>query len=114
MLRLNSGSAIITGKTRNSDKEVNFVNWYIELVMILARLLRKTRRYLTCNYLGLFLGAAILAMALLIVCTTFLGSSEYLITRSDFVRNQLETFSNERLKKYTCDQRGNEPYVLRF
>jgi len=51
------------------------------------------------------LGAAILAMALLIVCTTFLGSSEYLITRSDVVRNQLETFSNERLKKFICDQR---------
>lgn len=113
MLRLNSDSTTLTGKTRNSDTEVNFVSWYNDLVMILARPLRKTRRYLTCNYLGRLLGAAILAMALLIVCTTFLGRSEYLITRSDVVRNQLETFSNERLK-YTCDQRGNEPYVLRF
>jgi len=60
------------------------------------------------------MSAAILAMALFTVCTTFLRGNEYLTTRSDFVRNQLETVSNERLKRYTREQRGKEPNALRF
>ena len=60
------------------------------------------------------MSAAILAMALFTVCTIFFRGNEYLSTRSGFVRNQLETVSNERMKRYTRDQRGKEPNVLRF
>ena len=78
-------------------------------------LLRGTRRYFTWNYLGhlLILAAAMLAMTLFTVCTTFLRRNEYLLTRSDFVR-RLETLSTERLQRYIRDQRGKEPNVLKF
>ena len=83
-------------------------------MMASARLLMATRRYFSWNYVGRLMSAAIVAMALFTVCTTFLRRNEYLMTRSDFVRNQPETLSNERLKRYTGDQRGKELNVLSF
>jgi len=99
----------------NTDSRLFVVAFlHHEKVMALARLPRSTRCCSTWNYLGRLMSAAILAITLFTVYTTFLRRNEYLTTRSDLVRNQLETVSNERLKKYTRDQRGKEPNALRF
>ena len=105
ILHLNSNSRYNT-QLRHKTYLVGFLQK--EQMMASARL-RSTRRYFSWYYLGRLMSAIIVAMALFTVCTTFLRRNEYLITRSDFVRNQLETLSNERLKKYIRDQRGKEP-----
>ena len=112
ILHPNSNSRYVT---HTQDRETYLVGFLQkEQVMALARLLRPTRRYFSWNYLGRLMSAVIVVMALFTVCTTFLRRNEYLMTRSDFVQNQLETLSNERLKKYIRGQRGKEPNVLRF
>lgn len=105
ILHLNGNSRYVT---HTQDRETYLVGFLQkEQVMALARLLRPTRRYFSWNYLGRLMSAVIVVMALFTVCTTFLRRNEYLMARSDFVQNQLETLSNERLKKYMSDQRGN-------
>lgn len=96
----------------------SLIGWVLflqrEPVMAAARLLRRTRRYLTLACLIL---SALLGLASFNAYITFSRGSEYLITRSDFVHS-LESLwrplSKATLQRRTGDLRGKKPIVLRF